>query len=98
MNQWEAAYVYSKAGQEESDGIKAWRKAGNLVTGKTLLDAYYVDKEGNLTLKDEYLDIVRPEVNGRRSNLLETRIETIIRERSSVINGVLDEMDRPAFM
>ena len=95
LNKWQAAYVYSKAGMSENKGIAEWNAAGNLFKkGVTMLNAVYVDKRGNLKIKPEYEDIVRP--NG--SNLLETRIETIIRERSSVINGTLDDLDKPYFM
>lgn len=99
MNKWQAAYAYSRAGLTEKKGIKAWSKAGRLFgKGVTMLDAVYVDKLGQLQVKDEYLDIVRPEINGRRDNTLETRIESIIHERVAVINGYLDEMDRPEML
>lgn len=91
MNKWQAAYQYSKAGKTEADGINAWTKAGRIFgKSETLADAYYVGKNGDLLVKDEYKDYV--------TELLETRVETIIHERSGVINGILDQMDRPTML
>ena len=91
MNQEQAIYQYVKAGFQEKDAIEDWSNAE-----ECLLDAYERTKNGNIVLKQQYEDIVRPFVPslGRRSNKLETRIATIIKERSGVINGILDNMDK----
>lgn len=91
MNQEQAIYQYVKAGKSEKEAVHDWSNANT-----TLLDAYELSKRGNIVLKKNYEDIVRPYVQslGRRSNKLETRISTIIKERSAVINGVLDSMDK----
>ena len=91
MNREQAIYSFTKAGKTEKEAIEAWEKAD-----ECLLDAYELSKNGTIVLKQQYEDIVRPFVPslGRRSNKLETRISTIIKERSGVINGVLDTMDR----
>lgn len=101
----QAQYYYTKAGYTAKEGKKAWRKGIPHVdaTGKTvyarvtLADAFYVEQNGKYTLKPEFEDLVRPvidESTGRRSNKLETQVEGFIRERSSVVNGMLDTYDR----
>lgn len=101
----QAQYYYTKAGYTANDGKKAWRKglSHTDATGKvihsrvTLADAFYVEDDGKYTLKPEFKDLVRPVIDqqsGRRSNKLETQVEGFIRERSSVINGMLDTYDR----
>lgn len=91
MNLEQVIYNYVKYGWSEKDAIKDWKNAD-----ECLLDAYERTKNGTIVLKQDYEDIVRPYVPslGRRSHKLETRIATIIKERSGVINGVLDDMDR----
>lgn len=93
MNREQVVYNYIKSGKTEKEALKTWSNAE-----KHLLDAYELNKNGNIILKKEYEDIVRPFVPslGRRSNKLETRISTIIKERSGVVNGILDNMDRSA--
>lgn len=91
MNREQAVYNFIKAGLTEEEAENAWKNAK-----ESLIDAYELTKNGNIVLKANYEDMVRPYIPslGRRSNKLETRIATIIKERSSVINGVLDSMDR----
>lgn len=101
----QAQYYYARAGYTANDGKKAWRKGiphtdatGKIIHARvTLADAFYVAEDGKYTLKPEFEDLVRPvidEKTGRRSNKLETQVEGFVRERSSVINGVLDTYDR----
>lgn len=91
MNQQQAEAAYETAGFSSKEGLKQWSKAET-----TLWDAYYITKDGNWELKEQYEDVVRPYNSflGRRSRKLETRIRTIISERSANTNGVLDKMDR----
>lgn len=101
----QAQYYYTRAGYTAGDGKKAWRRGiahvddlGKTVYSRTTLaDAFYVDEDGKYTLKPEFEDLVRPVINeetGRRTNKLETQVEGFIRERVSVINGILDTYDR----
>lgn len=91
MNLEQVIYNYVKYGYSEKDAINDWENAD-----QCLLDAYERTKNGTIVLKQSYEDIVRPYVPalGRRSNKLETRISTIIKERSGVINGILEDMDK----
>lgn len=93
VNKDKAKYMYLKAGYTEQDGLNAYKKAS-----VTLRDAYEKNsKTGSIRIKPEFLDIVKPiidEETGRRSNKIENRVTGTIRERCSVINGMLDEMDR----
>lgn len=92
VNKDRARYMYLKVGYTEEDGQHAYEEAS-----VTLRDAYYKDKNGSVKIKPEYLDIVKPVINeetGRRSNKVENRITGTITERCSVINGMLDEMDK----
>ena len=91
MNREQAIYNYVKHGYNEKQAINLWKNSKT-----SLKDAYTLTKNGNIVLKKQYEDAVRPYVPalGRRSNKLETRIATIIKERAGVINGVLDNMDR----
>lgn len=93
VNRQQAKEMYLNANKSAKNGINSWQNSTI-----TLADAYEVDKEGNLKLKDEYLDIVKPILgtSTRRSLKLETRVVTTIKERSAVINGMLDEMDKNA--
>lgn len=87
----QAKYAYLSTGKTSKEGEDAWSSANT-----TLWDAYSVDKEGNFVLDKKYEDIVRPydPVLKRRSNKLETRIAGTIRERGSVINGVMDSANK----
>ena len=92
MNREQAQYAYVKIGATNEDGLKAYNNAT-----VTLRDAYYSDENNIVQIKDEYLDIIKPiidEKTGRRSKKLETRVSSTILERCSVINGMLDEMDK----
>lgn len=91
VNKDEARFIYTQAGLTAKEGYKAWKKSKT-----TLWKAYGVDEEGNFKLKKEYEDYVRPyipELN-RRSKRIENQVEGVIRERSAVINGMIDEYDR----
>ena len=87
MTKDQAMYHYQNAGLGIDEGLKQWKNAD-----KTLWDAYEVDDKGNAYVVDEYKDYVYPYVEslGRRTNRLVNQVAGIIRERSSVINGVLD--------
>lgn len=90
MNMEQAQYAYSKAGKGRNVGFEMFENA-NI----TLRDAY--DDSGiSFELKDEYLDIVRSYNAdlGRRSRKLEQRVSSTIRERSAIINGMLEDIDR----
>ena len=92
MNREQAQYAYVKIGATNEDGLKAYNNAT-----VTLRDAYYSDDNNIVRIKDQYIDIIKPivdEATGRRSRKLETRISSTILERCSVINGMLDEMDK----
>lgn len=91
MTRQRAEYLYQQYSGTKEAGAKKWKKSDI-----TLRDAYQVNQEGIFELKQEYTDIVKPFIgeSGRRSNKAELQVNTTIKERSSVINGMLDEMDR----
>lgn len=91
MTQDQIRYAYTAAGLNKEEGSKKWSES-NI----TLWDAYTIDKRGNFVLDSKYEDIVRPlnPVTGKRSNKIETRIAGTIRERGSVVNGILDSSNR----
>lgn len=90
MNMEQAKYAYSKAGAGRNAGLDAFNKS-NI----TLRDAYS-DSGYEFELKPEFLDIVRPYNKdlGRRSRKLEQRVASTIQERSGIINGMLNDIDR----
>jgi len=89
LTQDQARYAYLSAGKTAEDGSKAWSKA-NI----TLWDAYDVDDNGDFILK-RFKDAIRPtDSNGNVSTKVETRVAGTIRERGSVINGVLDTANK----
>lgn len=102
MTRDQARYAYHKAGQSMKDGDKAWKRAKT-----TLWDAYELDKDGNVQIVSGYENLVRPKVSTgvgienasgqRESRKIETRVAGIIRERSSIVNGVLDQSSGAAF-
>ena len=102
MTKDQAMYAYHKAGQSMKDGKKAWKKAK-----VTLYDAYEIGPDGNIKIVDQYRDKVRPKVSTnvgyeneageRESRKIETRVHGIIRERSAVVNGILDSTSGSAF-
>ena len=102
MTKDQAMYAYHKAGQSMKDGKKAWKNAKI-----TLYDAYEMGPDGNIKIVDKYRDKVRPKVSTnvgyeneageRESRKIETRIHGIIRERSAVVNGILDSSSGSAF-
>lgn len=87
MTKDQAMYHYQAAGLGINQGLKQWK-----TSKETLFDAYDVDDKGNAYVIDEYEDYVYPYVEslGRRTNRLVNQVAGTIRERSSVINGVLD--------
>lgn len=91
MTRQRAEWVYVQYKGNKKEGRDIWKHAKT-----TLADAYYVDKKGNFILKQEYVDIVTPTIgtSEKRSSKLETQVSTTISERASVINGMLDEMDK----
>lgn len=90
MNMEQAKYAYSKTGAGRNAGLDAFNKSDI-----TLRDAY-ADNGYKFELKPEYLDIVRPYNKdlGRRSRKIEQRVASTIQERSGVINGMLNDIDR----
>jgi hypothetical protein len=102
MTKDQAMYAYHKAGQSMKDGKNAWKKAKT-----TLYDAYEIGPDGNIKIVDQYRDKVRPKVSTnvgyeneageRESRKIETRVHGIIRERSAVVNGILDSTSGSAF-
>lgn len=91
MTEEQVRYAYTAAGLDKEEGSKVWSTANT-----TLWDAYDVNKDGEFVLNPKYEDVVRPKVNGtnRRSSKLETRIAGTVRERGSVINGILDAANK----
>ena len=102
MTKDQAMYAYHKAGQSMKEGKRAWKKAKT-----TLYDAYEIGPDGNIKIVDQYRDKVRPKVSTnvgyeneqgeRESRKIETRVHGIIRERSAVVNGILDSTSGSAF-
>lgn len=103
MTRDQARFAYHKAGMTVKQGDKAWKDSK-----ETLWDAYELDDRGSAKLKDSYRKYVRPEVTTnvgyenettgkRESRKLETRVHGIIRERSAIVNGVLDSSSGAAF-
>ena len=88
MSKDQAMYHYHAAGLSMDDGLKAWKKSK-----VTLWDAYEVDDKGNAVVKQKYDKYVYPYIDslGRSTNRLVNNVAGIIRERSSIINGVLDK-------
>ena len=86
MSKDQAMYHYHANGLSMDEGLKAWKNSK-----VTLWDAYDVDDKGNAVVVN-YKEQVYPYVDsiGRRTNRLVNNVAGIIRERSSVINGVLD--------
>jgi len=84
------------------EGKQAWKSSKI-----TLYDAYEIGPDGNIKIVDSYRDKVRPKVQTnvgyeneqgeRESRKIETRIHGIIRERSAVVNGILDSTSGSAF-
>lgn len=87
MTKDQAMYHYQAAGLRMNDGLKAWKKSKI-----TLFDAYDVDDKGNAVVKEKYKKYVYPHVEslGRSTNRLVNQVAGTIRERTSVINGILD--------
>lgn len=102
MTKDQAMYAYHKAGQSMEEGKQAWKSSKI-----TLYDAYEIGPDGNIKIVDSYRDKVRPKVQTnvgyeneqgeRESRKIETRIHGIIRERSAVVNGILDSTSGSAF-
>ena len=86
MTKDQAMYHYHAAGLSMNDGLKEWKKAK-----VTLWDAYDVDDKGNAVVT-RFKDQVYPYVESidRNTNRVVNQVAGIIRERSSVINGILD--------
>ena len=87
MNKQEAQFAYANTLGRKA-GLEKWKKAK-----VKLKNAYYVDVNSGLILKPEFESIVRPEINGKQSYKLESRISSLAREQSAVINGMLDSQD-----
>ena len=87
----QAGYIYQEYNRPESEGRKAWKRSKTV-----LFDAYKLDKDGNVQIKNDYYkNIIRPVgVDGRENNKLERRVETTIKRRTSYINGMLEHQDR----
>lgn len=90
MTRQRAEWLWSQEFGDKKAGRRQWEQAK-----LTLHDAYEVDKQGNFVIKPEYKDIIHPiKTDGNESYKLETQVATTIKERCSVINGMLDEMDK----
>ena len=94
MTKDQAMFHYHDAGLNMEDGVKAWKNSKI-----TLWDAYDVDKQGNAVVKSKYVKYVFPKVKstGRESRRLVNQVHGIIRERSSVVNGILDQSGNAAW-
>lgn len=94
MTKDQAMFHYHDAGLRMEDGVKAWKRAKI-----TLFDAYEVDDKGNAVVKEKYKKYVYPTVKatGQQSRRLVNQVTGTIRERSSVINGILDQSGNAAW-
>lgn len=94
MTKDQAMFHYHDAGLNMEDGVKAWKHSKI-----TLWDAYNVDKQGNAVVNSRYMKYVFPKVKstGRESRRLVNQVHGIIRERSSVVNGILDQSGNAAW-
>ena len=94
MTKDQAMFHYHDAGLSMEDGVRAWKKSKF-----TLFDAYDVDDKGNAVVKPRYEKYVYPTVKstGIKSRRLVNQVTGIIRERSSVVNGILDQSGNSAW-
>ena len=94
MTKDQAMFHYHDAGLQMEDGVKAWKNSKI-----TLFDAYEVDSKGNAVVKNKYRKYVFPIVKstGKESRRLVNQVTGIIRERSAVINGILDQSGSSAW-
>ena len=88
MNKDQAMYQYQLHGDGIKEGLKQWKKAET-----TLFDVYDIDDKGNAVVNKDYEKYVYPYIDsiGKKSNRIVNQVAGVIRERSSVINGILDE-------
>lgn len=89
LTQEQAMYAYTAAGLSAKEGSEKWSNSKI-----TLWDAYDLSDDGNFVLT-RFKDAIRPsDSNGNISTKIETRVAGTIRERGSVINGVLDTANK----
>ena len=94
MTKDQAMFHYHDAGLDMNDGVKAWKRSKF-----TLFDAYDVDDKGNAVVKPRFDKYVFPIIksSGIKSRRLVNQVHGIIRERSSVVNGILDQSGSAAW-
>lgn len=91
MNQQQAQFMYLNHGKTLKEGDDAWNSQS-----ATLWDAFDINENGDFKLKQEYLDKVRPYsiTQGRRVKKAEIRVRGVVRDRLSVIAGMLDDANK----
>ena len=113
MNKDQAMYAYHKAGLGMEEGKRAWKKSKITLYDAYELDAdgKVKIKMSRINPSDAnsptFYDLIRPKMTTgvgienaageKESRKIETRVHGIIRERSSVVNGVLSEAGGSAF-